>query len=241
MFEQIIWDFLKSKGLTDEGCAGLMGNLYAESGLSPTNMENAYEKKLGYNDSTYTAAVDNGSYTNFINDAVGYGLAQWTYYTRKQGLYNLAKSKNKSIGDINIQLEYLYQELQSSFPKILNLLKTSHNLTETTSTVLLDFERPANRGSSVIAQRTQYATTYYNKYHGSTNTTTQGGSKMPVASDVLKVAQGEIGYHEKSSNSSLDNKTSNSGSRNWTKYARDLAAAGYYNGNKNGYKCAVSK
>ena len=64
---------------------------------------------------------------------------------------------------------------------------------------------------------------------------------MPVASDVLKVAQGEIGYHEKSSNSGLDNKTGNSGSRNWTKYARDLAAAGYYNGNKNGYKCAVSK
>ena len=27
----------------------------------------------------------------------------------------------------------------------------------------------------------------------------------------------------------------NAGAANWTKYARDLAAAGYYNGNKNGY------
>ena len=33
----------------------------------------------------------------------------------------------------------------------------------------------------------------------------------------------------------LNDKTANSGSNNWTKYARDLAAAGYYNGNKNGY------
>ena len=30
---QIIWNFLKSQGLSDCGIAGLMGNLYAESGL----------------------------------------------------------------------------------------------------------------------------------------------------------------------------------------------------------------
>lgn len=53
--------------------------------------------------------------------------------------------------------------------------------------------------------------------------------------DVIRIAQAEIGYKEKASNSQLDDKTANAGSGNWTKYARDLAAAGYYNGNKNGY------
>mgnify|MGYP006988862096 CR=1 FL=1 len=53
--------------------------------------------------------------------------------------------------------------------------------------------------------------------------------------NLLKIAQNEIGYYEKASNSNLDSKTANAGSNNWTKYARDLAAAGYYNGNKNGY------
>ena len=53
--------------------------------------------------------------------------------------------------------------------------------------------------------------------------------------NLLKIAQNELGYYEKASNSSLDSKTANIGSNNWTKYARDLAAAGYYNGNKNGY------
>lgn len=51
-------------------------------------------------------------------------------------------------------------------------------------------------------------------------------------SDVIRVAEGEIGYHEKASNKNLDDKTANSGNKNYTKYARDLYKAGYYNGNK---------
>ena len=74
--EEKIWNFLKSKGLNSFAIAGLMGNLYAESGLNPKNLQNSYEKKLGYTDEAYTAAVDCGKYTNFAKDAAGYGLAQ---------------------------------------------------------------------------------------------------------------------------------------------------------------------
>lgn len=51
-------------------------------------------------------------------------------------------------------------------------------------------------------------------------------------STVIKVAEGEIGYHEKASNKDLDSKTANSGNKNYTKYARDLYKAGYYQANK---------
>ena len=85
----------------------MMGNLFAESALSPINLQNTYEKKLRYSDSTYTIAVDNGTYTNFIKDSAGYGLAQWTFWSRKQNLLNYAKSKGVSIGDLNMQLEFL--------------------------------------------------------------------------------------------------------------------------------------
>ena len=50
MNEEKIWKFLKSKGFTDFGVSGLMGNLYAESGLSPINLQNSYEKKLNFTD-----------------------------------------------------------------------------------------------------------------------------------------------------------------------------------------------
>ena len=53
---------------------------------------------------------------------------------------------------------------------------------------------------------------------------------------VLSVATAEVGYLEKKSNSQLDDKTANAGSKNYTKYARDLdAIPDFYNGKKNGY------
>ena len=58
---------------------------------------------------------------------------------------------------------------------------------------------------------------------------------MSKPSDIVSIALAEVGYREKASNTALDGKTANPGSGNWNKYARDLAAAGYYNGNKNGY------
>ena len=71
--EEKIWNYLKGAGLNDFGAAGLMGNLYAESGLIPNNVENLYEKRLGVTDASYTAAVDSGKYQFFSTDKAGYG------------------------------------------------------------------------------------------------------------------------------------------------------------------------
>lgn len=49
---------------------------------------------------------------------------------------------------------------------------------------------------------------------------------------VIDVALAEVGYLEKKSNSQLDDKTANAGTKNYTKYARDLAAYPFYNGSK---------
>lgn len=53
---------------------------------------------------------------------------------------------------------------------------------------------------------------------------------------VIDVALSQVGYHEKASNSRLDDPTANSGDGNWNKYSRDLdSLSGFYNGRKNGY------
>ncbi len=59
---------------------------------------------------------------------------------------------------------------------------------------------------------------------------------MGTAAEVISIALGEVGYQEKATNASLDDPYANAGGGNWTKYGRDLAAAGYYNGDKNGYE-----
>lgn len=163
--EKQIWDFLKAEGFSDFGVAGLMGNLLAESGLRPNNMEDQYQSKLGYNDDSYTRAVDNGTYTNFVKDAVGYGLAQWTYWTRKQNLLNFARQNNKSIGDLNMQLCFLVKELKEMYTNsVYNVLRKATSVLEASNAVLLNFERPANMSASVQATRARYGQTYYDRY-----------------------------------------------------------------------------
>lgn len=46
-------------------------------------------------------------------------------------------------------------------------------------------------------------------------------------SKVFEIADGEVGYLEKRSNSNLDSKTGNAGQNNYTKYWRDLGYSGY--------------
>lgn len=57
------------------------------------------------------------------------------------------------------------------------------------------------------------------------------------ASKVIKVAEKEVGYLEKKSNSQLESKTANAGYNNWTKYADyfDKKHPDFYNGKKNGF------
>ena len=162
--DKVMWNYFKSKGLNDYGIAGLMGNLYAESGFKPTNLQNTYEKKLGMTDAEYTAAVDSGAYTNFVRDGAGYGLPQWTYWSLKQDFLNYVKNKGKSIGDGEIQMEFLAHQLSTDFTSVWNTLKNATSILEASNAVLLKFERPADQSTTVQNKRAAFGKVYYDKY-----------------------------------------------------------------------------
>ena len=162
--EEKIWNYFKCKGLSNAGIAGLMGNLYAESGFRPNNLQNTYEKKLGYTDAEYTAAVDNGTYTNFVRDSAGYGLAQWTFWSLKRDLLQYVQEHNKSVGDLETQLDFLYKELSEDFKKIMSTLKSTSSVREASDSVLLNFERPADQSVTAQIRRASYGQQYYDKY-----------------------------------------------------------------------------
>lgn len=172
MSSKIIWDFLKKEGFSDFGVAGLMGNLDAESALRPNNLQDTYSRSLGLSDAEYTAKVDNGTYTNFVRDSAGYGLAQWTYWSRKENLLNYAKSKKKSIGDLEMQLEFLVQELKTSYKNsVYNILVNATTVQQASDVVLMNFERPANAAAQK-SKRAAMGQVYYDKYaKGVENTT----------------------------------------------------------------------
>lgn len=168
-YSKYIWDYFMAAFGNEYGVAGLMGNLYAESALRPNNLQQTYETSLGYTDASYTAAVDSGSYTKeqFVHDSAGYGLAQWTYWSRKQNMYNKYKSGGySSIGSIKLACDFLWQELSGTYKGVLSVLKTASSVREASDKVLHDFERPKNQSEAVEEKRAGYGMDYYNLYSG---------------------------------------------------------------------------
>lgn len=152
---------LKQSGASDNGIAGVMSNINFESGFLSTNLENKYEQILGYNDQSYTTAVDNGSYNNFVNDSAGYGLCQWTYYTRKAALLNSAKSNGVSIGDVGNQISFLFRELKNGYSGLYNaIMSGSESVDSIASNFCHNFENPANH-TQCDTTRVSYARSYY--------------------------------------------------------------------------------
>lgn len=151
------------EGMTEAGAAGTMANVYAESGFRSSNLQNSFEKKLGMTDKEYTAAVDSGTYRYFIHDSAGYGLCQWTYWSRKQGLLEYARRYKKSIGDMDMQVDYMLQEI-SSRKELYNMLCSSENPAECARAVMLQYERPADQSDKNIERREGYAKELYTTF-----------------------------------------------------------------------------
>jgi hypothetical protein len=143
-------------GMTDAGAAGLMGNLEAESSLMFNNAESYVNDYTGMTDAEYTAAVDSGviDKNTFLHpkggkSQYGYGLAQWTYWSRKKAMLEFHQAAKKSIGDLQTQLAFLVKELSESYKSVWTVLKTAKTVAEASNAVLLQFERPADQSSTV--------------------------------------------------------------------------------------------
>ena len=170
--ERIIWDTLMAFIGNAYGVAGLMGNLKAESNLNPRNLQSNGNTALSMTDDEFTTAMDAGIYYNFVHDGYGYGLAQWTYHSRKQALLNYAKAAGTSIGNLAMQLGFLCKELES-YSAVLKSLKGANGVRQASDVVLKQYERPANQGTAVQEKRASYGQKYYDKYAGTAATPTQ--------------------------------------------------------------------
>ncbi len=168
--ESEIWNFLMSKIGNPYACAGIMGNLYAESGLWSGNMQNGQQQAWGMTDQQYTDAVNNGTWSRrgytgdeaFIHDAVGYGIAQWTWWSRKKGLIEFARASGKSIDDLGMQLEYLWTELSSA--GYYSQLASSTSVAQASDIMLEQFENPLVQDAKVHNDRRGWSQGYYNRY-----------------------------------------------------------------------------
>lgn len=128
--EEVVWDYLKAAGYSDIQVAGIIGNLYQESGLNPARVES------------------NGE---------GIGLVQWSF-GRKQSLINYASSKGKDWSDLESQLEFLVSELDSKqfYQPYKDTFEKPYSVDEATEAFCFGFERP-NKAKANLSFRQQKA------------------------------------------------------------------------------------
>lgn len=189
--KDIIREYLFKQGLPTPAVFGLMGNIQAESAFIPNNLQDSYEKRLGFNNETYTAAVDSGAYKNFDKDKAGYGECQWTSDGRKKGLLDLARQRGKSIGDLNLQLDYLMIELNGAYKNVLNGLKKAVTIREASDIVLTQFERPADQSENAKRYRASLGEKLYDEYKRSGGSSTVANPyKEPTAN--VSMAREEV-------------------------------------------------
>lgn len=163
---KIIWDKFKAAGFSDIETAAIMGNLYDESHFKSNNLQNSFEKKFKMTDEEYTAAVNTKAYSEqaFVKDGAGYGLAQWTYWSRKQKLYDYTVKQGYSIDDLGRQISLIITELTGQYKGILNSLTNVSNIEDASNLILFQYEKPADQGKAVQNRRAGYAKIYYDKF-----------------------------------------------------------------------------
>ena len=169
-----IYDILRSGGLSHAGALGMIGNMMAEAGPSlPSNIAQRGMTKLS--DAQYTAAADNGL-IDFVHDAVGYGLCQWTYHSRKQGLLNYARQQGVSVGDGVMQVYFCLKELREKYGGVYSVLCNSTSIDDCADVVCTQFERPAVNN---LADRRRFAHQFEAQLNDQTQAEPPKASKTP--------------------------------------------------------------
>lgn len=177
MSNKTIYDQLRAAGLTAEGACGLMGNMQAESSMQ-ANIAQRGMTTLA--DDVYTAAADMGT-IDFVHDSVGYGLCQWTYWSRKQGLFSFAAASGVSVGDEDMQVQFCVKELREDFPGVWIVLTRSHDLYECARIVCLQYERPAVNNVDV---RYRFAQDFFGQLAGKSD---PDPAPAPASAPTVKV------------------------------------------------------
>ena len=142
---QMIYNLLLAAGVTRAGALGLLGNWMAESGLEANRLQGDFNEGRTLS-RAYTGDVMAGriSRSQFARDAKGYGLAQWTFYTRKEDLYDFWQSSGTALDDVGMQVKFALHELSSEaeYSGVWATLRTTEDIWTAVDKICRLYERP---------------------------------------------------------------------------------------------------
>ncbi len=144
MSKQQIYNLLRQGGLSQSGALAMMGNWQCESGLEPNRLQGDFSPYRTVS-KDYVRRIE--SFTlqrdQFSHDSKGFGLAQWTWYKRKESLWDMWHKSGLSIASAELQVKFALYELQADYSGLYGYLKVTNDLYEATARICREFERPA--------------------------------------------------------------------------------------------------
>ena len=195
MSKETIWHFLKHKGFSSEAAAAILGNMEAESNCVANRLQgdftNGFKRSIDY-----TARVDAGSISRheFIHNGPvggGYGLCQWTFPTRKAGLYDLAQEKGVSVGDESVQLEWFMNELrQEEYRSLREILQGCSSIRTCSDALVKRFLKPADQSEAVLQKRADLAWGFYYQFAEGESAMSVDG--QPEDAGLVKITEAEF-------------------------------------------------
>ncbi len=186
MNEEFIWNFIQSKTKNEYGTAAIMGNLMAESSLNPRCV-------TGIKDPEYICKADNEE-IDFAHDGHAFGLVQWCYYTRKGGLQGYAKQVGRSVGDLQMQLEYMVKEMSQDYKSVWKAVTEAKSIRTASDTVMLKYEKPAGTSEAAKAKRAAYANKFYFMFaepQQKQESAAKAQQKMVTATENVRIRAGD--------------------------------------------------
>lgn len=167
-----IFDKLTRNGWTALSAYAMLGNIDAESGVYACRLQG--DSSTGFTASQdYAAKVESGEIpeSTFERDGKGWGLCQWTYWSRKQRLYQIAKKHEGGIASLDAQMEMIFTEMSKEYPSLLSSLENDAlSLYSKVSLICTDYERPAVNN---ITYRYEAALKWQTYLEGTQQTETQ--------------------------------------------------------------------
>lgn len=134
--ENIVWEYLLDAGYSEVQAAGIIGNMWQESGVNPSRNE---------------------------SNGIGFGLVQWSF-GRRQQLESYASSKGKSASDIYVQLEFLVKELKEGkqfYGTYAEQFANPYSVDQATEAFCWGFERPHKDHANMANRKKQAWAAYY--------------------------------------------------------------------------------
>lgn len=161
----IVWQFLKSKGYTEQAAAGILGNMDQESGVMPDT------EQIG--GPAYGLVQWDGSAYPLVPPATWNGREYVQNLMRAAGIsgdYKIAKTQSQLLEWCMFNGQYIPT---SSYPYSVAQFKGLTNISTATTAFEANFERPA----ATHPERVQLAIKWYNKLHGLKPPTPSGNLK----------------------------------------------------------------